>query len=151
MVARRGRDADRARLGETFHAGGNVDPVAEQVRAIDDNIANMDADAEPHQLVTGVARVLLRDCRLHRDGALDGINRAGEVGDDAVTGGVEDAAAVRRDQPVHDHAARLKPVERANLVMRHQPAVAGNVSGEDRCELSFDGLTGHTWLLPISL
>jgi hypothetical protein len=82
---------------------------------------------------------------------LDGINRAGEVGNDAVTGGVEDAAAMRRDEPVHDHAARLKPVERANLVMRHQPAVTGNVSGEDRCEFALYRLDRHIWLLPISL
>jgi len=33
---------------------------------------------------------------------MHGIDRAGEVGDHAVPGGVEDAASVRRDQPVDD-------------------------------------------------
>ena len=132
-----------------FQPSRNIDPVAEQVLAIDHDIADMHADAELHGLVGGSARILYRG--LHRDRALHGVDRAGEVGDDAVAGGVEDAAPVRRDQPVDDHAACLQPAERGNLVMRHQPAVAGNVGGENRCELSFDGLTGHTWLLPISL
>jgi hypothetical protein len=43
------------------------------------------------------------------DRALHGINRAAEVGDDAVAGGVEDAASVRRDQPIDDGTARFQP------------------------------------------
>ena len=87
--------------------------------------------------------ILSRDRRLHRDRALHGIDRAGEVGDHAVAGGVEDAAPVRRDQLVDDGAASLQPGERGHLVARHQPAVAGNVSGEDRREFAFYRMDGH--------
>jgi hypothetical protein len=45
------------------------------------------------------------------------------------------------DQPIDDGAARLQPGERANFVTRHQPAVAGDVGGENRRELSFDRWT----------
>ena len=93
--------------------------------------------------------ILCRDRRLHRDRALHGIDRAGEVGDDAVAGGVEDAATMRRDQPVDDGAASLQPGERADLVARHQPAVAGNVGGEDRGEFALYRLDRHAWLLPV--
>ena len=68
----------------------------------------MHADAELHRLAPH-ARVLHRDRRLHCDGTLHGVDRAGEVGDDAVAGGVEDAAPVRRDQIVDDRAAGLQP------------------------------------------
>src|SRR5437868_1087103 len=71
---------------------------------------------------------------LYRNRALDGIDRAGEVGDDAIPGGVEDSPPMRRDQLIDGDTAGLQPGERANLVTRHQPAIAGNVSGEDRGE-----------------
>jgi len=67
----------------------------------------MHANTEPHRFVGGSTCILCSDRRLHRDSALDGVNRAGEVGDDAITGGVENAAPVRRDQPVDDGAACL--------------------------------------------
>ena len=50
---------------------------------------------------------------------------------------------MRRDQPVHDFAAGFEPGKRAGLVQPHQPAVAGDVGGEDRRELSFDRWDGH--------
>ena len=108
----------------------------------------MDADAEQHRLVGGTAFILFGDRRLHRDRALHGVDRAGEVGDDAVAGGVEDAAPVRRDQPVDDGAARLQPGERADLVARHQPAVAGNVGGENGGQFAFDRLNRHAGSFP---
>jgi hypothetical protein len=79
---------------------------------------------------------------------LHGVDRAGEIGDDAVAGGVENAPAMRRDQPVDDDPAGLQPGERANLVVRHQPAVTGDVGGENRRELAFDRRLGHIPLLP---
>ena len=149
LVVRRGRDADRTGLGEGFQPGGDVDPVAEQVVAVDHDVADMHADAELHRFVGGTPGILCGDRGLHRDRALHGIDRAGEVGDDAVAGGVEDAAPVRRDQLVDDDAARLQPGERADLVARHQPAVAGNVGGEDRGEFALYRMDRHAWLLPI--
>jgi hypothetical protein len=149
VIACRGRNADRAGLGEAFQPGRDVDPVTEQVSAVHYDIADMHADAELHQLVGGAARILCGDRGLHRDRALHRIDRAGEIGDDAVAGGVEDAATVRTDQPVNDDAACLQPGERADLIPRHQPAVAGNVSGEDRGEFALYRMDRHAWLLPI--
>jgi len=56
---------------------------------------------------------------LHGNSALQGIDRAGEVGDDAVSGCIEDAAAMRRDQLVDNGTACFQPAERADLVARH--------------------------------
>ena len=148
LGVRGGRNADRAGLGERLQPGGDVDPVTEQVLAVDHDIADMYADAKLHRLVCRLLCALRGDRRLHRDRTLHGIDRAGEIGDDAVAGGVEDPAAVRRDQSVDDGAARLQPRERADLVARHQPAVAGNVGGENRGEFAFDRPDRHAWLLP---
>jgi hypothetical protein len=76
------------------------------------------------------------------------IDRAGEIGDDAVTGGVEDAAPVRRDQAIDDDTARLEPGKRADLIARHQPAITGDVGSEYRSEFPLYWMDGHTWLLP---
>ena len=57
-------------------------------------------------------------------------------------------AAVRRDKSVDDGAAGLQPGERAYLVARHQPAIAGNVGGKDRGEFALYRLDGHVWFLP---
>ena len=40
------RDADCAGLGERLEPGGDVDAVAEDVVAVDDHVAEIDADAQ---------------------------------------------------------------------------------------------------------
>jgi hypothetical protein len=71
-----------------------------------------------------------------------------QLTDDAVAGCIEDAAPVSFDQLIDDGAASLQPGERVDLVSRHQPAVAGNVSGEDRGEFALYRMDRHAWLLP---
>ena len=39
-------DADAAGLGDAFEPRGNIDAVAEDVAVLDDDVADMDADAE---------------------------------------------------------------------------------------------------------
>src|SRR5205814_10243695 len=108
-------------------------------------------DVYLRRFIGGSSGILWHYRGLHRDGTLHGIDRAGEVGDHAVPGGVEDAAAVRRDQPVDDSSASLQPGKRGNLVARHQPAVASYVGGEDRSKFAHYRLGGHLWLLSVRL
>jgi hypothetical protein len=77
-----------------FQPRRDVDPIAEQVLAIDHNIADVHANTELHRLVSGVASIFCGYRGRHPDRALHGIDRTGEIGDDAVAGGVEDAAPV---------------------------------------------------------
>jgi hypothetical protein len=107
----------------------------------------MHNDAELHRLTGGSSGILCRNCRLHCNRTLQGIDRAGEVSDDAITDGVEDAAAVRGDQSVDDGTAG----HQLGVGRARQPAVAGNVGRKNRCELSFEELAGHLGSLPISL
>jgi hypothetical protein len=94
-----------------------------------DHIADMHADAKTHLLFFG-------ERFLHCDRALDGIDRTGEIGDDAVAGAAEDAPAIGRDAPVEDRAAGGQPAQGADLVLPHQPAVAFDIGREDRRELA---------------
>ncbi len=108
----------------------------------------MHADAELHRLICRLLRVLGCDRGLYCDRTLHGIDRAGEVSDNAVAGDIEDAATMRRDQSIDDGATCLKPGERTDLVPRHQPAVAGDVGGEDRSEFALYRLDRHAGFLP---
>jgi hypothetical protein len=53
------------------------------------------------------------------------------------------------NQPADDDLTGVELCKRAGLVAPLWPAVAGNVSGEDLRELSFDRLNGHARLLPL--
>src|SRR5271165_951369 len=140
LVAHRTRKANPARLGERLQPGGDIDAIAEQVLSLDDDVSEMDADAEPHLLAGRTILVFLFNGALDRDSAFDRIDRAPKIGDDAVAGSIEDAAAMDGDQSVEYHPVGLQPAQRADLVQPHQPAVLGDVGREDRGELSFDHL-----------
>ena len=131
------RDADTARLGQLLHAIGDVHAIAEEVAALHDDVADIDADAELEPLVLGHRLVAPGDLLLDLDRAQAGFHGARELGDHAVAGAVEDAPAMGRDQPVDDLAMRTEGVERGLLVIAHQPAVAGDVSGKDCGKLAF--------------
>ena len=111
------RDADAAGLGQRFEAGGDIDAVTEDVAVLDDDIANVHADAELDRLIGGTPALRSVIAALHLDGAVQRIDHAGELDQHAVAGGLDDAAAVLGDLRVDELAAqRLQPGERAVLV-----------------------------------
>ena len=66
LVAHDAADADAAGLGERFEAGSDVDAVAENVVAVDDDVAEIDADAKLDAPVGGHVGVALAPCRAAR-------------------------------------------------------------------------------------
>ena len=64
------RHADRARVRDRFEAGGDVDAVAVEIVALDDDVADIDADAELQRPGVGL-RVAGGDGPLALDGADD--------------------------------------------------------------------------------
>ena len=91
------RDADPARLGERFQPRRDIDAVAVDVAVLDDDVARIDADAELDALVLRGRGVARRHALLHRDRAGDGFDDARELDEDAVAGGLDDAALVLGD------------------------------------------------------
>ncbi len=89
-------------------------------------------------LVSGVHRPL------KRDGALDGVDGAGEVHEDPIAHQLDDTAMVRGDDRLKDFlAAGLERGEGAGLVHLHETAVADHVGSQDRGEAALGAFFGH--------
>ena len=138
LIPHRTRDANPARLRKSFQPGRDIDGIAEEIVALHDDVADVDADPKPHLLTDRSIRILLGYGVLHRDGTLHGIDGAGEIGDEAIASRVEDPTAMRGDQAIDDDPVSGEGAERADLIEPHQAAVALDIGGEDRGELPFD-------------
>ena len=88
------------------------------------------------------AGVAQRHLALHLDRAAHRVDDAGELDQQAVAGGLDDAAAMLGDLGVDQFAAeRLQRRERAFLVRAHQPRVAGDIGRQDRRQPPLDPLS----------
>jgi hypothetical protein len=85
---------------------------------------------------------------LNLDGTLHGIHSAGEVSDETVPSRVEDPTAMGGDQAIDDHPIRGEGAKGADRISPHETAVAFDIGGEDRGELSFDGVRFQPRHLP---
>ena len=86
-----------ARVGESLQPRRDVDAVAVDVVAFDDHVSEIDADAELDAAVVQRGAVAVGHAGLDRDGAAHGLDRAGEIDQQAVAGAFDDASAVRGD------------------------------------------------------
>jgi len=125
-------DADPIGLGDTFEPGGDVYAVAEDVVALDQHVAEMDADAPFHSAVAGNRGVPLRRQVLQRQGAFDGADYRGELDQDTVAGRFEDPSAVLSDDRIGRDPLVTHCLRRARFIEPHQPTVADYVGREDR-------------------
>ena len=91
-----------ARFALGLDTRGNVDAVAENVVSVDDDVADIDADAERDP---GLIFVVLRHQSLHRHGAGHGIHRAGKIDQQTISGGLDDASLMVGYSGIDDVAA----------------------------------------------
>jgi hypothetical protein len=118
---------------------GDIDAVAVNVLLVDDDVAEIDADAELDAALLGDAVIAQRDLVLDFDGTTHRIDDAGEFDQQPVAGGLDDAAAVLGDLGIRQLAPqRRQSRERTFLVVAHQTRVAGDIGCEDRREPAFD-------------
>jgi prevent-host-death family protein len=140
VVAHRPRNADAAGLGQCFEARGDIDAVAEDVVAVRDDIAEVDADAQPDAPLVGQIGLAVEHASLHLGGTAHRVDDAGELGEQTVSGGLDDAAPVLGDLRIDQlPAMRLEAFERAFLIGPHQARVARHIGGEDRGETAGRG------------
>ena len=133
------RDADGAGLGQRFKPGSDVDPIAENVVAVDDHVAKVDADPQ-FETTLGRERVVDRTRRLlHRDGAAERVDDAGKIRQQAVSRGADDPPAMRRDQRIDGGAQLAQRPMRAGLVLAHQAAEPRDIGMQDGGELPLTG------------
>jgi len=91
------RKTDAARVRDAFQPRRDVDAVAQQVGAIDHDIAQVNSDPEGDEAVGSDLGIALRHTALHGQRAAHGVDDARKLDQDAVAGGLDDAAAMHRD------------------------------------------------------
>ena len=107
-VAYRARHGDPARFGQHLDAFGQVHAVAEDIVVclVEDDLAEMDANAEQEALLLGETLVEPRHALLDVDGHLDGGRRRAELGQHGVARAVDQGAAGAFNGWLPDLAAR---------------------------------------------
>src|SRR5437764_8779895 len=129
LLAHRGAYADLAGLGQSLKPGGNVDAVTEDVAFVDDDVAEIDADAKANALAFGDVGVTVLHPLLHDHGATHGVDDRGELDQHPVTGRLDDAPLVLSDQRVDQLSAMaLEGRERSFLVRAHEARVRSDLS-----------------------
>ena len=137
------RYANPSRRRDLLQAGGDVDAVAEDVVALDDDVADVDADAEGNAPILGYLGGAVSHRRLHLDRAAHSIDHARELQQQAVAGGLDDAAAVAGDRRVDDLLPKgFQRRQRAALVAAHQPRVARDIGRHDGGKAALLGHSG---------
>jgi hypothetical protein len=134
VVVGRARDQHAAGLADAFEPRCDVDAVAENVVALDQHVAEIDADAVDDALIIGGPGVALDHQLLDRNRAFDGGDDGGKLQQEAIADDPDDAPAVTR----HDRPRRLAMLanakRRPRLILAHQARVADDIDGEDRGE-----------------
>ncbi len=85
---------DFPRLANLLQPRRDVDAVAEQVVALDHNVAEIDPDAEDEALFRRGSLLAFRHALLHRDREGDRIDDRAEFGDEAVAHRLDDPPAI---------------------------------------------------------
>src|SRR5262245_14543389 len=97
LVAHDRRTGDPAGPRQTFQPCRNVDAIAVEVVAVDDNVTQIYADAKLDVPVFGHTGVALKHAALDFDGAAGRIENATELDQKAVAHHLEDATAMLGD------------------------------------------------------
>jgi len=112
---------------------------------LDDDVADVDADADFDVPVVRHTRVASRHSALCFDRAADGVHDADELDRDAIACAFDDAAAMFRDRGLQEFmAVGVEPGERAFLVGSHQSAVSGDIRCENGRKPPLHTMFGHT-------
>ena len=138
LIPHHPRDANPTRLRKGLQPGRYVHGVAEQIVALNDDIADVDAYSKPHLLTGRSTRILLCNGFLYCDRTLHGVHSAGEIGENAVPSRAKDPTPMRGDQPVDNGPVGREGAKGADLISAHQAAISLDIGCEDRGELPFD-------------
>ena len=139
LVAHHRRTGDAAGPRQPFEPRRHVDAVAIEIVALDDDVAEIDADAELDVPVFGNPGVALRHAALDFDRAARRIEHAAELDQEAVAHHLEDAPAMLGDGRIEELAAMLaKRAQRALFIGLHEPAVADDVGRQDGRQPALD-------------
>jgi hypothetical protein len=137
-------DADTAGVGDTFEPGGDIYTVAEDIVIVDDDVTNVNTDAEFDPRVRRHIGVLVRHATLDFDRATQGVYPAGEFHQHAVACRLDDPPAMLDEDGINEgFSDRLELGQRAFLVGPHQAAIADDIRRQYRCQSPLHALAGQ--------
>ena len=90
-------DRNAAGFGDAFDPRRDVDAVAKDVLALDDDIADVDPDPDPDRIDFGATGIVLAKLSLDFDSASDGVHGARELHQRAVADELDDTARMAGD------------------------------------------------------
>jgi len=144
LIADDPADADSSGLGHRLQPRGDVDTVAEDVVALGDDVAEIDADAPCDALILRDTVRAPRRTLLNLDRAAHCFYGARKLDEDPIAHRFDDATCMLSNDGVDDlPAMRLESGERAFLVRLHQPAVAGDIGGKNSGEAALGAYFSH--------
>src|SRR6202012_4467971 len=116
-----------------FDPGGDVDAVAKDVLALDDDIADIDPDPEPNRIVDWDIGIALAQLSLDFDSASDCIDGAGEFHQHAVAHELDDTSRMRADCWIDQRTTQgIQTRQRPSLIHAHKARVADHI-GRHNC------------------
>jgi hypothetical protein len=108
----------------------DIHPVAEDVLAFCNDIAEIDPDAELDPLLRGDGRILLDYLPLHLDRAAHGVHDTRKFRQEAVAGVLYGTALVLLDLRTDQlREMRLEPLVRPLLIRPHQARIPRHIGG----------------------
>jgi len=129
------RDANPARLCQSFEPCGDIDAIAKNVAVLDDDVPHVDTDAKLDAAVGRNTRVARGHLALHLDRAAQRVDDAGELDKQSVAGGLDEATPMLGDFRIKKLTAHgLEAFEGAALVGTNEPRIARHIGREDRRE-----------------
>src|SRR3954447_12134761 len=105
LVPHHPRDADPTRFGQRLEPGRHIHPVAEDIVALDNDVAEVDADTKPDAPVLGQLGAAVHHPPLNLGGAADRINNARKFHQHAITGSLYDTTVVLLDLRIDELAS----------------------------------------------
>src|SRR6516165_3432864 len=114
------RDADATRLSDPLKPSRDIDAIAENVVALDQNVTEIDPDPVQHTLVLGDVFVAFRHCRLPRDRTFDRIDHRGKLKQHAIPCGLNETTPVFRHKSISNRAVFAEGAGGADLIEAHE-------------------------------
>jgi hypothetical protein len=137
-------NAHFARFRQGFEPGSYVHTISMYVAVFSDYIPEINADPKIDPLVARDRGVPFGHATLDRDRTGDGLDHAGKLDQQAIAGRLDDAAPVFGYFRIDEFASMTsEPRKGAGLILTHEAAVSGDISGEDGRQSALNPLSAH--------